>query len=118
MLRIVIAFLALLIAFPAVADDKADLSASRIAPGCEKLIQTNGTGVSADDAYAIGRCVGMLIVLHDMGPALHVFCTPKPTSINQLAKVVMKFIDAYPERLHETFDVLAFEGLAASFPCK
>ena len=37
---------------------------------------------------------------------------------NQAIAVVVKYIEARPERMHEDFRALALEALTAAWPCK
>jgi hypothetical protein len=37
---------------------------------------------------------------------------------DQLVRVVVAYIDARPERMHESFAVVALEALQAAWPCK
>jgi Rap1a immunity proteins len=37
---------------------------------------------------------------------------------NQAVAVVIKYIEARPEMMHEQFGDLAFEALTAAWPCK
>jgi Rap1a immunity proteins len=46
------------------------------------------------------------------------FCVPPTATIGQMVRVVVKYIDQRPERLHEQFTVLAYEALKAAWPCK
>jgi len=39
------------------------------------------------------------------------------TTVQSVA-VVVKYIEARPERMHELFGVLALEALTAAWPCK
>ena len=45
-------------------------------------------------------------------------CLPKEViTIDQGVRVVVAYIDARPERLHERFASLAFQALIAAWPC-
>ena len=46
------------------------------------------------------------------------FCQPNEVTIGQVVAVVIKYIEARPERMHEHFGVLALEALKAAWPCK
>ena len=44
-------------------------------------------------------------------------CPPKEVTGDQVVAVVVKYIEARPERLHEHFGKLALEALKAAWPC-
>lgn len=46
------------------------------------------------------------------------FCPPDGASIDQTKKVVLKYIEDRPERLHEPFVFLAIEALRKAWPCR
>jgi hypothetical protein len=39
-------------------------------------------------------------------------------TVGQTVAVVIKYIEARPERMHEDFGKLAYEALTAAWPCK
>jgi hypothetical protein len=43
---------------------------------------------------------------------------PDGVTNRQGVAVVVKYIEARPERMHERFSVLAIEALTAAWPCK
>jgi hypothetical protein len=45
-------------------------------------------------------------------------CPPKEVTGDQVVAVVVKYIEARPERVHERFGKLAREALTAAWPCK
>jgi Rap1a immunity proteins len=45
-------------------------------------------------------------------------CLPQGVTNNQVVAVVIKYIEARPERMHEQFGDLALEALTAAWPCK
>jgi hypothetical protein len=45
-------------------------------------------------------------------------CPPKEVTGGQVGAVVVKYIEARPERMHEHFGDLALEALTAAWPCK
>jgi hypothetical protein len=50
-------------------------------------------------------------------PILH-FCPPKGGTDGQAIAVVVKYIEARPERMHEQFGVFALEAFITAWPCK
>lgn len=78
-------------------------------------------------------CLGYLAGLHDMNalrssidlylliegkyfPA-HKDCEPKGIILEQWRKIVVKWLNANPERLHENFDFLFVKIIASVYPC-
>jgi hypothetical protein len=43
---------------------------------------------------------------------------PKGFTVEQAMRIVVKYIDARPERMHELFFGLAWDALAEAWPCK
>jgi Rap1a immunity proteins len=46
------------------------------------------------------------------------FCQPKGVTRGQARAVVIKYIEARPQRMHEDFGMLAVEALKAAWPCQ
>jgi hypothetical protein len=46
------------------------------------------------------------------------FCVPEVATPEQGVGVVIKYIEARPERMHEPFGKLALEALEEALPCK
>jgi hypothetical protein len=43
---------------------------------------------------------------------------PDGVTVGQEARVVVAYIDARPERMHQRFDYFALEALRTAWPCK
>jgi hypothetical protein len=67
-------------------------------------------------------CAGLLLLALTLsGPLFElipVFCPPKGSTGGQAVRVVIKYIDSRPERLHEDFLDLAAEALRTAWPCR
>jgi hypothetical protein len=112
MTRYAVAIL-LALTMPASAEDTT--TANQMLPGCKGLLDNRMTsGVSV---YQQGRCGGYVASLV-YGVGGQEFCSPKGVSIGQAVAVVIKYIEARPERMHEQFGDLALEALKAAWPCK
>jgi len=102
---------------PAHSQDKVDLSANGFMPGCRYLIERGGTATGREIqlVYDGGRCNGFVtaIAFTDLG-----VCLPPSGTIDQFLRVVVRYIDARPQRMHESFAVLVQEALKAAWPCK
>src|SRR6202043_1588115 len=51
-------------------------------------------------------------------PANLQFCPPEASSASQLARVVVQYVEAQPERMHEDFRQLTLEAFHEAWPCK
>jgi Rap1a immunity proteins len=61
-----------------------------------------------------GYCMGLVQAIANY-PSV---CMPPGVVNSQVMKVVVKYIDGRPEKLHEKFAPLALEALQAAWPCK
>ena len=113
MTKFAVAILLLALTMPASAEGTT--TANQMLPGCKGLRDNSMTsGVSV---YQQGRCGGYVASLV-YGGGEQEFCSPKGVSIGQAVAVVIKYIEARPERMHEPFGGLALEALTAAWPCK
>jgi hypothetical protein len=111
MTKFVVAILLLALTMPASAQDT---TANQMLPGCKGLLDNSMTsGVSV---YQQGRCGGYVASLVYGGG--QEFCSPKGVSIGEAVAVVIKYIEARQERMHEQFGALALEALTAAWHCK
>ena len=107
--------IAILLALTVPASAQDPDSANFYLPGCKGLLDNRMTsGVSV---YQQGRCGGYVASLV-YGEGGQEFCPPKGVSIGQAVTVVINYIEARPERMHEQFGDLALEALTAAWPCK
>ncbi|WP_371498077.1 Rap1a/Tai family immunity protein [Bradyrhizobium sp.] len=90
-------------------------------PGCINHLEELSPTVSTDVVYASGVCLGMISILAAVGtvlPADRRYCPPPTGTVTQAVRVVVKYLNDHPERLHERFQILAVDGLRAAWPCK
>ena len=45
------------------------------------------------------------------------FCVPKEATEEQFARIILKYSDNHPEKLHLSAVVLVIEALTSAFPC-
>ena len=109
MTRYAVAIL-LALTMPASAADPANL----ILPGCKVFL----SATTPMEHLSAGRCMGMVEGIAFMGFTEHLFCTPKEVTSGQALTVVIRYIEARPERMHEDFQKLALEALRTTWPCK
>jgi Rap1a immunity proteins len=118
-------FAAWLICIASVASAQAPHPTSAIAllPGCRSSI--GGYGTPGGDTtnfgpWNSGYCSGLIAGVVMLGGGLpndDKFCAPG-VSLEQALLVVIKYIEARPERLHEQLLPLALEALHKAWPCK
>jgi len=107
MTKFAVAILLLALTMPASAEDMND--ANSILPGCK--------GTRGTQMWEQGRCAGFIEGLR-YGLGGRDFCPPNGVTTVQSVAVVVKYIEARPQRMHEPFGKLAFEALTAAWPCK
>jgi hypothetical protein len=61
--------------------------------------------------------VGIVETLRFTGSMLEL-CIPNAVTNGQMVRVVVKYIEDRPARMHENFKALAVEALRAAWPCK
>jgi Ssp1 endopeptidase immunity protein Rap1a len=105
----------LALTMPASAEDTR--SANFYLPGCKGWLDREKNVLAPDEALEQGLCAGFVIGL-GYGVGGRDFCKPEGVTNNQAVAVVVKYIEARPERMHEDFGVLAYEALTAAWPCK
>ena len=97
-----------------------DASANAMFRGCKAFVE----GRAADaQLYGLGNyCAGIVIGLASVGQDLSrpewQSCAPGTTNAQQLARVVVDFMEARPERMHEDFKRLTLEAFHDAWPCK
>jgi hypothetical protein len=104
-------------------------TANEVMKGCRASVAGPTSG-DATISYWRGVCVGTVHSLTMMAEALTLagaskfpVCPPRRQgqtdwTIGQSVRVVAKYIDDRPNRLHESFSKLAIEALAEAWPCK
>jgi hypothetical protein len=110
-MRFSIALVALIVAAATTAEAQDTQSANTIMRGCRSLVSDGTIDGLAYEA-------SMLKLSSAPAPHAEVFCIPKETKIDQQIRVVVKYIEAWPERMHERFALLALLALIEAWPCK
>jgi hypothetical protein len=84
-------------------------------------IIASGDVPASDHALQAGTCLGELDALNWIAPVvgsdLIRACIPTTISQQQLAKVIVDFLDQNADRLREPFQGLALEAFAGRWPC-
>jgi len=70
--------------------------------------------------FSAGMCVGYISGARDFLqlPKASIICLPENHSNGQLIKVVIAYIKAHPEKLHEDVALQFVYAMADAFPCK
>jgi hypothetical protein len=114
MTRYAVAILLVALTMPASAQDSN--SANFFLPGCKGWLDEKNP-FDPSEALSQGLCAGFVGGLL-FGIGGNYFCPPDRVTRNQAVAVVVKYIEARPERMHEPFGLLAAEALIAAWPCK
>jgi hypothetical protein len=109
-------------------------SANYMMSHCRDTINRNAQG----DPYIQGVCAGIMRGILLAGAMVGAMSSATPTrapemdlwrkrlcidmpvgaTLGQSVRIVVAYIDARPERMHELFDGLALEALRTAWPCK
>jgi Rap1a immunity proteins len=79
-------------------------------PHC-KLVES--PRLTAEYAYCLGTLDGLTFFSREAG-----ICPPEEGTMAQAVRVVVRYMEARPERLHEPFRQLAVDAMRAAWPCK
>ncbi|BCG88271.1 hypothetical protein MesoLj113c_43810 [Mesorhizobium sp. 113-3-9] len=83
-------------------------------------------GIIVPSTFTSGLCMGSMQMLKGLSqlsfqgesrPAL-ALCVPTEVRTTQYARIVVKYLDAHPEELHQDGSYLAYIALNSAFPCK
>jgi hypothetical protein len=97
-------------------------SANYVLPGCKALLAiTEGRGVlDTSRALGAGYCMGVLKTL----PEIYFWrdkCSiefPEIFSVQQMTLIVVRYIEAHPERMTIPFLIFAEDALRDAWPCR
>jgi hypothetical protein len=110
----------------------AQIDGNELVKRCKPFFDdVSGAGIAAlsnIDRLNMGYCAGYIAAVLDMGSlwkavegnsshALHE-CVPESVPNEQVLKVLKKWTDNHPEKLHERADSIIIWALADAFPCK
>jgi hypothetical protein len=92
-------------------------SANWVLPGCKAFAENRPDLL----AFRQGICAGAITALTFIGSSLpegYRTCPPKTATHGQKIRVVIRYLEQQPERLHEPFNGLVLEALSSAWPCK
>ncbi|MGA7788645.1 MAG: Rap1a/Tai family immunity protein [Xanthobacteraceae bacterium] len=118
------AIIAMVVTFVAVADPA--LAAEKPYNGIDLLegcrVVASGASANADSSLHAGICLGEIEALNwnapDVSDDNFRSCAPQGVTRQELAAVVVKFLDRNPDRQREPFETLALDALAHIWPCQ
>jgi Rap1a immunity proteins len=94
----------------------ADLSSGNsYLAGCQRFISK-----ASDNSFSQGTCAGAVAAqLFDSRflPPEMKSCPPSEVSVSQGVRVVVTYLEANPQRLHESFQSLAILAFRTAWPC-
>jgi hypothetical protein len=90
--------------------DSNSKSANNVMQGCRSIVSN-----SNKDFFLQGVCAGTIDTAAIFVKGI---CLPEHAIVDQMIRVVVKYIDARPERQHELFADLAAEALRTAWPCR
>jgi hypothetical protein len=88
-------------------------SANSVLPGCKAVFE-EGRGLGRQDT---GYCVGAINALTFLSPT-ECIEIPDEVTFLQILLVIVRFIEAHPQRMDDAFVGLAFEALLETWPCR
>ena len=97
----------------AVAQSRDIVSANYVMPGCRELV-----GGSQRELGLQGLCHGIVGIMFHFWRSQLGICFPDGTNVEQAVRVVIRYIDRQPERMHESFVELALEAMREAWPCR
>jgi len=98
----------------------ADTSANAAFLGCKAFAEgriTNAT-LANQAGFCAGVVHGLSSVAEYLTPPEWQSCAPPTSDARQLARVVISYIEARPQRMHEDFRRLTLEAFHNAWPCK
>ena len=104
----------LALTMPASAQSNPQTSANEMLSGCKGLISDKTPPLR--EALRQGRCAGYVAGLVYARSVY--LCEPEGATPEQGVRVVIKYIEARPERMQEPFGKLALEAPEEAWPCK
>ena len=113
----------LLLPISSAADDEQHSDGNALLADCGDALK--GKLSSATAFFKAGFCQGHIIGISSYNEYLNavdakrrVFCVPGSVTLNQNIRVVMKYLNEHPERLHFPDTLLIIEAFRESFPCR
>ena len=115
---LLVAMIARLALFPAIAEEGDTNSANAVLPMCLAAIRflDREPGLNAADSFKAGYCLGIIRTAQNLSPLFKV-CSPTGVDNGQSVRVAVAFIRKNPARMHEPFELLALDAFREAWPC-
>jgi hypothetical protein len=116
-LKIFILLLSVVSASPVYAEADSDTSSgSYFLRACSYFLgdKSSDTYVQTFDS---GECSGAVQMLRYTSRRNAGVCYPQQATSGQIARVIVKYLNDHPEKLHEDYRVLSVEALQKAWPC-
>ena len=89
---------------------------------CKNVLSNNE---AESTSYTAGYCTAVVITVgdlvksinRDLGPKLQI-CVPSGVSNGQMVRILVKYLEANPEKLHINATTLTILATQQAFPCK
>ncbi len=96
-----------------------DTSANAVFLGCKGLVEDRAptAQLNALANFCSGVVHGLAYIGNTLPPEQQ-SCPPAASTARQLARVVVNYIEAHPQRMHEDFRWLTLEAFHYAWPCK
>jgi len=96
-----------------------DTSTNAVFLGCKSFAETQRANLQLLQLgnFCSGVVHGLAYVGKILPPEIQ-SCAPPTSDARQLARVVVKYIEARPQRMHEDFRHLTLEAFHYAWPCK
>jgi Rap1a immunity proteins len=120
-MRWILGLLAIAVSVSSAAAQQDINSANFMLPHCKGFLSRQQSPTSPSDAFEQGVCAGTITAFAFVARVLPVqmrYCYPDGVTPSQMIPVVIKYIEARPARLHESFRELALEALRDAWPCR
>ncbi len=99
---------------------RADSSGNEVIESCRRVAQMKKPRTDGDGLF-MGECLGMVRTLVTTGSQYQTnmrFCAPGEATYLQATKVMVAWMDAHPQWLHELALILALDAFKETWPCK
>jgi hypothetical protein len=106
---------------PVRADPTADDSGNSLLKACNTYLSGIDKGTQLQQlisSHSVGWCAGLVIGVSQSLYYTGKVCTPTMATQGQGVRVVVKYLEEHPDRLHEDGPILASDALIDAWPCE
>lgn len=106
----------LIVGTSALAQQNDKFTAKSLLPYCRDAV-TNKAPTLTSDAVSVGIVDAIDFMMSEFAQIEYTTCPPSDVNLRETVQVVIKYIDARPERMNENFKKLAIEAIHDAWPC-